>query len=89
MYTTDKSLTYHQDKGHYGKFLTCVDILKGKAEKHIKSLYNLYQNAIDTTYSLAHIEVRVPVAAVKSVLLNVPGYLLQESLVSFSREEWW
>jgi len=90
MYTTDKSLTYRQDQGHYSKFITCTAILKGRAMGYIKSLYDLYRNAIKTSHSLARLEVRVPLAKADEVLLHsIDEDILRDSLVSFPREEWW
>lgn len=90
MYMTDKSLTYCQDQGHYGKFITCDRILKGKSTAYIKSLYKLYRNAITASHSLARLEVRVPLAKAAEVLLySIDEGLLQDSLVSFPPEEWW
>ena len=90
MYTTDKSLTYRQDQGHYGKFITCAGILKGKSTGYIKSLYELYRNAIKGSHSLARLEVRVPLAKAAEVLLySIDEELLRHSLVSFPPEEWW
>ena len=58
LYTTDKSITYRQDNGHHGKFITCHEVLAGKAESYCENLYNVYLVAIEDNFSLAHIEVR-------------------------------
>ncbi|GLB33116.1 hypothetical protein LshimejAT787_0100010 [Lyophyllum shimeji] len=88
-YTTEKALIYRPDRGHFGKFITCADVLNGKAMKFIDDLYELYRNAIDTNCSLARIEVRVPLRHGAAVLLDLDEELLRESLVSFSRSVWW
>jgi hypothetical protein len=89
MYTTDKSLTYRVDGYHYGKFLTCDKIMKGKSTTYIQGLYELYVNAAETAYSLARIEVRVPIRFGCDVLPGIGEQVLRGSLVSFSGEEWW
>ena len=89
MYTTDKSLTYCQDKGDYSKFITCDGILKCKSTAYIKGIYELYHNTIKASHSLACLEVRVPLAKADKVLLySINKDLLWESLVSFPPEEW-
>lgn len=89
LYTTDKSLTYRQDKGHYGKFITCRDVLAGKAETYCDNLYAVYLAAMKDSFSLARVEVRVPIQSATSVLLNLQRETLSQWLVSFPRVEWW
>jgi hypothetical protein len=89
MYCTDKALTYCIDQGHYGKFITCKDILKGKSEEFIDKLYTLYINAIDDNNSHARIEVRVPFQYATRVFLGLDEDVVRQSLVSFPRVEWW
>ncbi|RDB15070.1 hypothetical protein Hypma_005467 [Hypsizygus marmoreus] len=89
MYTTDKSLTYRQDQGHYGKFITCKDVLNGRSKEYIQNLYQLYRNAIRSNYSLARVEVRVPLRHACTVLLDLGEELVRGSLVSFTRTVWW
>ena len=89
MYCTDKSLTYRQDQGHYGKFITCSDILSGKADKFIGGLYSLYINAIGNHNSHACMELRVPFRFASRVFLHISERVLRRSLVSFTRVEWW
>ena len=89
LYCTDKSLTYRVDKGHYGKFITCDDIVKRKADKFLDSLYLLYINAADRHNAHARMEIRVPLQFAPRVLLDIDNGLLFESLVSFPAKEWW
>lgn len=89
LYTTDKSLTYRQDKGHHGKFITCGDVLAGKAESYCENLYNVYLAAMKDNYSLARVEVRVPIKHVTSVLLDLRRSRICGWLVSFPRVVWW
>jgi len=89
MYPTDKSLTSRKDEGHHGKFIDCKDVLKGKTDTFIDSLYSLYLNAIDDKYSLARMEVRVPLEHACDVFLDLDEDIVRNSLVSFSRVEWW
>lgn len=91
LYTTDKSLTYRQDRGHHGKFITCSDVLAGRADSYCANLYNVYLSAINDNFSLARVEVRVPMKHATSVLLScdLPHSTIREWLVSFPRVVWW
>lgn len=89
LYTTDKSLTYRPDGFHHGKFITCDKILKGKSKEYIDKLYELYFNATKTTYSLARVEMRVPIRFGTEALVTLDSDLMYDSLVSFAPEEWW
>jgi hypothetical protein len=89
LYTTDKSLTYRQDNGHHGKYLTCRDVLAGKAEGYCQNLYNVYIAAIKDNFSLARVEVRVPLRHATEVLLDLRREAICRWLVSFPRVVWW
>lgn len=89
LYTTDKSVTYRVDQGHYGKFITCADIIRGKADEFIDGLYTSYLNAIGSNYGQARMEVRVPVQFATGVLLHMDKNVVCEGLVLFSSVEWW
>lgn len=68
LYTTDKAVTYRLDQGHHSKFITCAD---RKANNFINGLYTTYRNAIDNNYGQARMEVRIPVAFCKDVLVEL------------------
>ncbi|KAF8956187.1 hypothetical protein BDZ97DRAFT_1764028 [Flammula alnicola] len=89
LYTTDKSLIYRPDRFHHGKFITPADILKGKGVAYAENLFQLYRNAAKKSYSLARVEVRVPLEQASRVLRNVSEGLLRDSLLSFSPNVWW
>jgi hypothetical protein len=89
LYTTDKSLTYRQDMGHHGKFMTCGDVLAGKAKSYCEKLYNVYLAAMNDNFSLARVEVRVPFKHATSVLLGLRHRMISQWLVSFDRVVWW
>lgn len=89
LYTTDKSLTYRQDQGRHGKFITCSDVIKGKANDFIDRLYSLYINAMDKNHSQARMELRVPISFASQVLLNFNVDVIRRGLVSFPSVEWW
>jgi hypothetical protein len=89
LYTTDKALTYRQDKGHHGKFITCRDVLAGKSDGYCQNLYDVYQAAIKDNFSLARVEIRVPFQYATEVLLPLRTRLIRNSLVSFPRVVWW
>lgn len=88
-YTTDKSLTYRHDQGHHGKFTTTIKALTGAATKYINDLYDLYNDAADTTSSLARLEVRLPLKYAALALLNLQEDLFRRSLVAIPRHTWW
>jgi hypothetical protein len=89
MYTTDKSITYRQDKGHHGKFITCQDVLAGKWEGYCSNLYDVYLAAIKDNFSLARIELRIPVRHAGEVLLGLEEETIRSWLVSFPPVVWW
>lgn len=89
LYTTDKSLTYRQDQGHHGKFITCRDVLAGKAETYCDKIYDVYLAAVNDNFSLARVEVRVPIKHATSVLLGLRQNMIRQWLVSFPRVVWW
>ena len=89
LYCTDKSLTYCQDQGRHGKFITCSDVVKGKADDFINNLYSLYINAIDNNYAQARMEVRVPIQFATYVLLGLEEDVIRGGLVSYPSVEWW
>lgn len=88
-YSPEKALTARPEKGHHAKFLECPDVLKGKADDWINSLYKLNRNAIDSNLSTARMEVRVPLSKAKHVLLNVDHELLRISLIKVHPTIWW
>ncbi|KAF8808357.1 hypothetical protein BYT27DRAFT_7097079 [Phlegmacium glaucopus] len=89
LYTTDKSITYRPDMGHHGKFITGQDVLAGKWESYCENLYRVYHAAIKENFSLARMEVRVPIEYASDVLLNLSDLDICEWLVSFPPVEWW
>lgn len=88
-YMTDKSIIYHPEKGYFGKYITCTDIIRGKDMAFIDQLYSLYTNAIGSCYSLARLELRVPFSSASNVLINLDENLLRQSLFSFEPEVIW
>lgn len=89
LYTTDKATIYRPDNGHYGKYLTCSDVLKGKDDAFIDKLYTLYRDAIGKNTSCARVECRVPLEFANSVLLDFSESLARRSLVSFHPTTFW
>jgi hypothetical protein len=89
MYTTDKSLTYRQDGSHFGKFLTGQDIIKNKADDFCRDLYNIYRDASTENYSLARVEVRVPLSSASDVLTRINIETFRNGLVAVDRVAWW
>ncbi len=89
LYCTDKSITYRPDQGHHGKFTTSSDVVKGKADGYIDSLYLLYLNAIENNYAQARMEVRVPINFATQALMGLDPRVICGGLVSFPSVEWW
>lgn len=89
MYTTDKSITYRPDGNHFGKFLRGQDIIKGKSDDYCHDLYEVYREASEKNYSLARVEVRVPLSNTNDVLLDLDVDVFRNSLVSFDPSVWW
>ncbi|KAG6906448.1 hypothetical protein DXG01_013908 [Tephrocybe rancida] len=89
MYTTDKALTYRVDNSHFGKYLTCSDVLKGKSEKYLHKLYTLYGEASMTTPAFARVELRVPYKNATLVLLDIDDDFVRDSVLSIPTQTWW
>ncbi|KAG6906930.1 hypothetical protein DXG01_011320 [Tephrocybe rancida] len=89
MYMTDKSVTYKIEGSHYGKFLTCQEVLKGKAEEFLHNLYTLYAAARQEIFSLARVELRVPIEHATTVMMDVDDQLLRSSILSIPKDVWW
>jgi hypothetical protein len=90
MYTTDKSITYNPEGIHHGKFLPMKSAMGDiQPVKFLESLFNAYSSAIEKNASNARVEVRVPLAHATSVLLSYRLDVVRESLLSFTRGDWW
>ena len=89
MYLTDKAITYHPDSGHFGKFLSGKDIIDGTEARYLEGIYQLYKAASTSIASSARLEVRVPLTFGDQVFLDLNRDLLGESLLRFSRDDWW
>ncbi|KAF8881146.1 hypothetical protein CPB84DRAFT_1687319 [Gymnopilus junonius] len=88
-YTTDKSLTARAEKGHHGKFVTCADVLDGKAAEWADNLYQLNRNAIQTNLAATRMEMRVPLKFGPRVFLNIDDNLIRNSIISVHPITWW
>ncbi|KAJ3494269.1 hypothetical protein NLJ89_g10846 [Agrocybe chaxingu] len=89
MYGTEKSVVYRPDGVHYGKYITCEDVLKGKADDYIVNLYRVYGDAIDNNWAMARVEVRVPFRYAADVLLDIDDNLICSSLISVDPVAFW
>ncbi|KAJ3500113.1 hypothetical protein NLJ89_g9934 [Agrocybe chaxingu] len=89
MYGTEKSVVYRPDGHHFGKYLTCEDVLKGKADNYIVNLYRVYGDAIKHNQAMARVEVRVPLDHAADVLLNLDLQLLRQSLICMDPVAFW
>ncbi|KDR65253.1 hypothetical protein GALMADRAFT_148842 [Galerina marginata CBS 339.88] len=88
-YSTGKALTARIENGHHAKYLTCEDVLNGKATTWTRSLYELFLNAAKANLAAARMEMRVPLKNAKEVLIRVDKELLRSNLVSVSPSTWW
>jgi hypothetical protein len=88
-YTTDKSVTYHPEKGHFGKFITPSMAMTGAPPTFCENLEQAYKSARDKVDVAARIEVRVELKYANHVLLSFDHAVLHRSLVSMKRGVWW
>jgi hypothetical protein len=90
MYTTDKAITYNPEGIHHGKFLPMKSAMgEIQPAKFLESLFSAYASAFEKNASNARVEVRVPLAHATSVLLSYRLHVVRESLLSFTRDDWW
>jgi hypothetical protein len=77
LYSTDKSLTYGPEGGHFGNYMSVQNAMeKTQSPKFIVELRMLYVRAIENNTSHCWIELRVPISNVTTVLLNFSSSLL-------------
>ena len=88
IYATDKSVTYHVEKGRHSKYITGRMALKGDPPTCIPqyciNLANAYQEAMANTPCAARIEIRVPLRHASAVLRYTSQELLVHSIVGFN-----
>jgi hypothetical protein len=89
LYTTDKAVVYHLEKGRHSKFMTGYEALNGTPPKFITDLYHAFYNARESLDCAARIEIRVPLQAAKTVLQGIPPEVLERSIVVYPRKVWW
>jgi hypothetical protein len=89
LYTTDKSVVYHLEKGRHSKFMTGNEALQGCPPKFLTELYDLFFNCRDRVDCAARIELRVPLESGPQVLLDFPPDVKARTLVVFPRKVWW
>lgn len=89
MYLTDKAHTYLLDNGHFGKYITAQQILEGKGTAYADRLYHLYIGAVEKNYSMARIEIRVPLQHATSALIDLDLHDIRAHLSSFHPNVWW
>lgn len=90
MYTTDKAATYNPERGYHGKAIT-MNAAMGTTQPapFLEGLYELYKDAMTETTSNARVEVRVPLSKATEVLLNIDSTVVRNSLLEFTKDEWW
>jgi hypothetical protein len=89
MYTTDKAIVHHLEKGRHTKYMSGPEALSGQPPKFIVELYQAFYNARDVLDCAARIELRVPLEASTEVLLGLSDQLLAQCLVVFPIRTWW
>jgi hypothetical protein len=88
MYTMDKSLTYLARGKEKAKAITMKEAMVGGKE-FVSGLYDAYQVAAEEILSNTRIELRVPWRFRIRALANIDTVLYCESMVSFSKLDWW
>jgi hypothetical protein len=90
LYVSEKALTYHPERGHHGKAITMQEAMgKTQPSAFVLGLYNLFQSARTHTSASARIELRVPFRYATKVLLQIDPSVVKESLLAFTRHDWW
>jgi hypothetical protein len=88
MYTTDKSVTYQAKGFKKATAITMKKAMKG-GDDFIEGLFETYHEASTGIASNARIEVRVPWRFRTRALLKTDSTVISDSLLSFSKDEWW
>jgi hypothetical protein len=90
MYTTDKAITYNPEGIHHGKAIS-IEKAMGPEQppEFVEGLLQVYGNAIEKNASNARVEVRVPMVHATTALVDVCPNVIEQSLLSFTSEEWW
>jgi hypothetical protein len=89
VYTSDKALTYHLERGMHSKTMTGMMALKGNPPIFVKTLFDAFASASENMDVAARIEVRVPLNHARDVLLGVDDEFLRHNLVVIARSTWW
>jgi hypothetical protein len=88
MYTTDKSVTYQAKEKKKATSITMNKAMMG-AEVFTSGLFETYHQASTEISSNGRIEVRVPWRFKTEALLDIDSTVICDSMLSFSKEEWW
>ena len=88
LYTTDKAVIYHLERGRHSKFMTGNEAIEGNPPKFLTELYKVFYNCREKVDCAARIEVRVPLESGHRVLLGLPPHIMATSLVVFPRKVW-
>lgn len=91
LYTTDKSVLYHPipEYGKFGKFITCMDVLKGKSASFLSKLWTLYFDAIQSNIALARMEVRLELSQAINVFFDLDPAFIRGCLYAVPSEDFW
>ncbi|KDQ05984.1 hypothetical protein BOTBODRAFT_49618 [Botryobasidium botryosum FD-172 SS1] len=99
VYTTDKTVSYMQDKGRWAKFVDPEKVIRQYVEgsgrhassKFVKDMGVLYDTAREASQpGAARFEIRVPLRNLHLVLREpLSDDLLLDSLVAFPSDVWW
>jgi hypothetical protein len=90
MYTTDKAITYNPERGFHGKAIT-MSAAMGTTQPAVflEGLHELYKDAMTESSSNARVEVRLPFSQAKEALLDIDEAVVRNSLLEFTKDEWW
>ena len=89
LYTTDKAVVYHLERGRHSKVMTGHEAIRGKPPKFTEELYAVFFNSRNEVDCAARAELRVPLAQAASALLGISNAALSRSLVVYPRKIWW
>ncbi|KAF8965663.1 hypothetical protein BDZ97DRAFT_771108 [Flammula alnicola] len=89
VYTTDKSQTYHPEKGNFGKTITPKEAMKGNPSPWCQQLTYLYHDAAQRVDVYARIEARCPLKLQSECLVGLPADVVRRAVSCYRREIWW
>jgi hypothetical protein len=90
IYTTDKAVTYNPQGGRHGKTMS-INAAMGNSQPpaFVSGLFDVFLEAVESNYSSARIEIRVPILHANTAMLGFDNEIVNRSILSFQGWEWW